>query len=80
MQQSRNSPDPKGFVRENFKKDMKKFGINNDMKKLKNFKMCLQSRSQETLTHPDQKKGDEIPPDEEEEPNGDFDTLYQNQS
>ena len=41
MQQSRNSPDPKGFVRENFKKDMKKFGINNDMKKLKNFKMCL---------------------------------------
>lgn len=57
---------------------MKKFGINNDVKKLKSFKVCLQSRSQETL-NPPEKKGDDIPP-EDEEHNGDFDTLYQNPS
>jgi hypothetical protein len=41
LKESRNSPDPKNFVSENFKKDMKKFGLNSDMKKLKSFKMCL---------------------------------------
>jgi hypothetical protein len=55
-----NSPNPKEYLKNNFKNDMKKFGLHKDMKNLKSFKFCLASRSQETipLENPGQKGGD----------------------
>ena len=49
MQQSQEASDPKRFLKVQFKKEMKKFGIKKDMKKLKSFKVALMSRSQEHI-------------------------------
>ena len=45
-----NSPNPKDHLKQAFKNDMKKLGFHNELKTLKNFKRCLQSRSQEQMT------------------------------
>ena len=39
------SNDPKQFMKSNFKNEMKQAGIAKEIKNLKNFKMCLASRS-----------------------------------
>ena len=44
-----NSPDPKEYLKKNFKEEMKHNGLFTDMKKLKSFKFTLMSRSQERL-------------------------------
>ena len=41
------SSNPKEFLKVNFKTNMKKLGINSDLKKLKSFKLALMSRSYE---------------------------------
>lgn len=45
--ESLQAEDPKQFLKVNFKTDMKRFGLNSEMKKLKTFKFALQSRSHE---------------------------------
>jgi hypothetical protein len=74
-----NSPDPKQFLKNNFKDEMQQLGLAKDMKKLKSFKFCLMSRSQDNLQNTQstaqQKAGDSSPvPDEEEDK--EFETLY----
>lgn len=56
-----NSPNPKEYLKNNFKSDMKKFGLHKEMKNLKSFKFVLASRSQEQIPQPQnpgQKNGD----------------------
>ena len=61
MKESMNSPNPKKYLKDNFKNDMKKFGLQKDMKNLKSFKFCLASRSQEAIPQdaPGRKSGDQ---------------------
>ena len=41
INQSLQATDPKEFLKTNFKSDMKRFGLNTEMKKLKQFKAIL---------------------------------------
>ena len=49
IKDSMNSHDPKEFLKSHFKNDMKRLGLNKEMKNLKTFKVLIQSRSHETI-------------------------------
>jgi len=50
MKKTLSSSDPKAVLKQNFKDEMKQYGIQNDVKVLKGFKTALLSRSQDQLT------------------------------
>ena len=45
MKKTLSSSDPKAVLKQNFKDEMKQYGIQNDVKVLKGFKTALLSRS-----------------------------------
>ena len=49
MKKTLSSSDPKAVLKQNFKDEMKQYGIQNDVKVLKGFKTALLSRSQDQL-------------------------------